>query len=875
MTSPLTPLRPLTLTVAVGVCFFATGFAGLIYEITWNRWLTLLMGNTSYALGSLLTVFMGGLALGAWAGGRWAPGGRLALAAYGSIELALGLYCWLLPELVKAAGPWFGALYRAHHGALIRLSLFQFCLAAALLLPPTMLMGATLPLLTRFLVTGYGSLSRTVGLLYAINSGGAAAGAVVAGMLLLPARGVQSSNRIAVTTNVVVGLAAIALSLVAGRRRPGEPAGDTFQTARQEGASGPAFSGAVLLCGFAVSGFAAMVYQVAWTRALTGSLGSYTYAFSLITGTFILGLTLGSLALGWTGDRTWGSHVLALLPILIALAAVCTVAQLGQLPVSTALRIARVRSLPQLAWSHFTAILPIFLLPTFLMGGMLPIVSRHLAQRREDAARSVGRAYGANALGTIAGSFCGGFLLVPWVGMRASILIGAALSSLVGLAFLHQALRGRVRARAPIVALAGVVALSAILAAPRWDRSIIASGPYYNFRSFAADPAAGGAEVIRRIKQHRLLYYQEDVAGLVTVIESPDGLRRLLVGGKPEAVSRDETQTWLGHLPLLLRPDARDVLVIGVGSGATAAGVAGHAGVRRIDAVEISPAVVTAARGYFADSTGHVLDDPRLALIIGDGRLHLEHSDSTYDVVISQPANAWVAGSAALFTRESFAAAKRRLAPGGLFCAWFQGFHVSLDDFRVLAATWADTWQHPSIWMSRVAGNYLFVGSDVPLSVDFERLEGSLAQPGVAEAMAGLFTSTPADVMSHLLTADDGVRVLAAGAEICTDDNSRIEFDIPRSLWRTTGDEVFARLHEVRSLPWRYVTGGDKDRAGFSANRERSAVILADQYKIVQALGLTRPEERQQRLALLAAVLEHSPHDPIASREYQQMLQRR
>lgn len=862
------------LAVAVGVCFLATGLAGLIYEIAWNRWLTLLMGNTSYALGSLLTVFMGGLALGAWIGGRWAPAGRLALAAYGSVEFALGVYCWFLPELVQRAGPLFGSLYRANQGELIRLSLAQFGLAAALLLPPTTLMGATLPILTRFLVTSCGTLSRTVGALYAVNSGGAAAGAIVAGMLLLPARGLQASNRIAVTLNVGVGLSALLLSWFTGRREHGGPASDPTPARPSDPGTRPVFSRGVLLFGFALSGFAAMVYQVAWTRALTGIIGSYTYSFSLIAGTFILGLTLGSLALGWTGDRTWGAHVLALQPVGIALSAVYTIAALGRLPVSTVTRMTEVHSLAQLTWSHFTAISSIFLLPTFLMGGMLPIVSRHLARSEEDAGRSVGSAYGANALGTIAGSFCGGFLLIPWVGMRASILVAAVISALVGMSFLQQVWRGRLAARAAVVALAGLVTATALVAAPRWDRSVMASGPYYNFEAFGADPAGGEAGVVQQIKQHRLVSYEEDVSGLVTVIESPDGLRTLLVGGKPEAGSRDETQTWLGQLPLLLRPDAREVLVIGLGSGATAAGVARHEGVRRIDAVEISQGVVHAARDHFGEFTRRVLDDPRLHLILGDGRAHLEHSDSSYDVIVSQPANPWVAGAAALFTRESFAAARGRLRPGGLHCIWFQGFHVSLDDFRVLAGTWADVWEHPSIWMSRTGSDYLFVGSDAPLAVDFERLEESLAQPAVKEHLAELFIATPADVMSYLLTADQGVRELARGAVLCTDDNSRIEFDIPKSLWRTTGDEVFARLHKVRVPPWNYVTGGEKNRASFAANTERSAMLHADQYKIVRALGLTRPEQRQQRLAILASVLERNPHDPIAAREYLQMLQR-
>ena len=206
-------LPSLGIILLVGACFFATGAAGLIYEVVWNRMLVLQMGNTSYSLATLLTVFMGGLALGAWLGGRLAPTGAAALRAYGLLELGIGLYCLLLPALFEATRPLFGTFYRHYYGSLAAFNLAQFLVVAALLIVPTTLMGATLPILVRFLTSRLGVLGSTTAALYSVNSGGAFVGCMLAGLLLLPTQGVRISYLVAVAINVVVGIAALAMSL--------------------------------------------------------------------------------------------------------------------------------------------------------------------------------------------------------------------------------------------------------------------------------------------------------------------------------------------------------------------------------------------------------------------------------------------------------------------------------------------------------------------------------------------------------------------------------------------------------------------------------------------------------------------------------------
>jgi len=854
------------ITLAVGACFFATGAAGLIYEIAWNRMLALAMGNTSYALATLLTVFMGGLALGAWIGGKRAPAGRGALRLYGVLELGVGLYCLLLPLLLDLADPLFAAIYRNHYSSLVRFNLLQFVVVAVLLIVPTTLMGATLPILTRFVVPRLGVMSRTVGVLYAVNSGGAFAGAMLAGLVLLPAVGVQSSYRIAAAVNIVVGFIALTLSSVVAESgaaevspRKGRPRSRKEQVPSD--ARPTALTPTILLVGFGVSGFAAMVYQVAWTRAVTLAIGSSTYAFTLIAGAFILGLTLGSLALGRMGDRNWGPYALAILPAVIGLSAVVTVAALGTLPIRVSRVVISAESFAGQQWTQFGQIFSIFVVPTFCMGGMLPIVSRYLARRRDDAGRAVGTAYAANAAGTILGSFCGGFVLIPWIGMRSSILLGAVLSGAVGAAFLYRALPPTTASRGVKAALILVAVVLAAALAPGWERSVMTSGPFLRARAYVTDESSS-AEAIRERMASRILYYREGVATVVTVTEAEDGRRSLIVGGKPDAFSFASTQNWLGHLPMLLRPDARRVLIIGLGSGHTLGSVASHPGVESIDSVELSEGVVHAAKEYFDEFTGGVLDDPRSTVIVGDGRLHLEHSDRNYDVIVSQPSNPWIAGASSLFTREAFSTMKRRLEPGGLACIWFQGFRMPVENFRSLSRTWAEVWKHPSIWESRLSGEYLFVGSDEPLRIDFDRLREAFENPAVREQMTAIRIPSPAHALGYLVIADDEVRAIAGDAVVNTDDGSRIEYDTPKGMWRDHATEIMKLIGARRVDPWNFVTTAHPDAEEFRANRAAGERILRDRARSLEALDLPR----DQAIAVLEEIVEANPYDATAGR---------
>jgi len=849
---PQSPRRPsYALLILICLCFGLTGAAGLIYEVIWNRTLALYMGNTSYALSTLLAIFMAGLATGAWAGGRFAPPGRKALAAYAILEIGTGLYCALLPSLLTVVEPSFEWIYQNYYFSFVAFNLMQFAIAGALLAPPTIMMGATLPILVKALTESIEGISSRIGLIYAVNALGATAGALVTGFVLLPKLGVGSSYLIAVTINVGVGLVVATLYLAGRRRERGDPVAAAASPARPSVPS--PFSRHGLLASYAVCGLAAMVLQVSWTRALTMIFGSSNYAFSMITAAFILGLSLGSWVLGWIGDRAWASVAIGGIATLIGIAGVGTVGLLAELPVEHTLDMITARAFSELEWARFRSSFVIFLVPTFGMGALFPIVSHFLATSSRDAANAVGDAYSINTLGTIVGAIVAGFVLIPWIGMRSAIVVGSALYVVTGSVWLFVGAR-HTRFRTAAAAGALVAGAAAIAFAPEWDRSVMTSGAFLRAPIYAEGGRVRSASEIRRRMQQRILFYKEGHSDVTTVVERASGRRDLIINGKPDAYSLAGTQDWLGQLPFLLKPDARSALLIGLGSGSTLAAIETHDTVQRIDVVELSPGVVEAARKYFSEFTGNALDDARVHLIVGDGRLHLEYATTTYDAIVSQPSNPWMAGAAAMFTEESFAAMRARLNDGGIACIWFQGFSMPAQNFRILAKTWATSWEHSSVWNSPAIGEFLFVGSDVPLSIDFRDLGQQLRQPAIRNMLTRIGMPSSSHVLSELVTTGEGLGALSRGAATNSDDNGRIEFDTPKLLGRNRLGRILGLLEPHRVDPWDFVEG-NPTQPDFVAAQQLGEQLLEDN----GLFASTFDAEPDERIETLRRIVERNP----------------
>ncbi|MBI1853065.1 MAG: fused MFS/spermidine synthase [Planctomycetes bacterium] len=778
------------------LCFLLSGVAGLIYEIVWTKLLGLVLGNTVFSITTVLTAFMGGLALGSYVAGRLGDRIRNPLRAYGLLEIAIGAYCVAIPFLIAAAEPIFRAFYRNYEGSPTTLALARAAIAGVILLPPTTLMGATLPILARFFVSRLDGMAGSLGRLYGLNTLGAVIGACGTGFFLIPSIGVRATTIAGAAASAIAGFGAVALS------RGGAPMG-AASAASSSQPSRPATTTVplrVLLVAFGVAGFASMVYQVAWTRALALTIGSSVYAFSLIVTAFILGLAIGPLVLARWFDRLRDPlFAFALVEIGIALVSLAVAPLIGGLPYRIADLVGtRLESFGSLVATEFAILFAILFLPTFLMGAAFPLVARATTSSLESVGRSVGTAYAANTLGAILGSFAGGFILLPSP-LRAQGTIFAAstlnlVAALLALAVSNSTMRRRI-----VVGLTSVVALVLLVgfAIPRWDPRVLSSGAYFRMLpQYRTDAAAFD----RLLADEKILYYKEGVTATIAVKEHPDGVRTLLTNGKVDASTASDmpTQVLSAHLPLLLRGDPKDVLVIGLGGGVTLGSTLRHSGVRVADCVEISPEIVEAADLYFSEVNDACVRNPRANLMITDGRNHLAMTDRRYDVITSEPSNPWIAGLASLFTREYFGLCRSRLNPGGVMCQWITTMSMATEDLTMVFATFRETFPESLLFESILGGDFLMVGFVDHAVIDVERLTAGMAEPAVAADLQRISIRGRDDLLAHFVCGPEALRRASDGASINTDDNSRLEFSAPRSFYRDTHADLLRLYNAMR-----------------------------------------------------------------------------
>ena len=804
------------------ICLFVSGASGLIYEVAWVRSLELVFGATSFAVATVLAAFMGGLALGSWLMGVAAA--RLdrfhPLRVYAAIELLIGAAGSLVPWALRALVPVYQSIWSHFHSSFAVFSLWRFLLCGAVLLVPTLLMGATLPIASRLAVGGAPGAREdarpagdgwSVGLLYACNTLGAVVGCAAAGLSLLPALGLRSTEWLAVGLNL---LAAAGAFLVAERsalrpRGPEQPR----DRHPDEAASTIGRAATVLVFLYAVSGGVAMVYEVAWSRLLVLVLGSSTYSYTVMLTTFLAGLALGA----WLGAR-----LLKNLPDPLLAAALCQVL----VALSTYLGLFLIRDLPFLYVVAHNRLQPsprglilvqlalaagLMILPTLGLGAMFPVTIGGLRPRGDRAPRVVGRAYSWNTLGAILGSVAAGFWLVPRWGSRNALLFGVAVSALLGLLGLMQARVAAGRRLRLLLAVAIVAFLANLtVAAPLLPEEVLSSGVFrYADRYQGLDRAS----FFERVKESHgeILMFKEGLTCTVTVFRTT-AARTLTVNGKPDAsvppglpeppVRHTKarpgdlpTQVLVAQVPLLLAPRTDRVLVVGLGSGVTLGSVLTHP-VKDVECVELEDAVVQASR-FFDDVSGSPLRDPRVRLVVNDARNHLLVTQERYDVIVSEPSNPWVAGAASLFTRDFFDLAARRLAPDGLFCQWLQLYETTPDDFSAILRSFAAVF--PDVHVFRVDTDAILVGSKGGSGV---RLDALLARPGEGPArdLERIGIGDPGGLLAHYWIGGAELRSFLAPGPLNTDDNMLIEFAAPLRMLSRRPEAQAAQSGELARL---------------------------------------------------------------------------
>lgn len=800
---------------ALMLSFLLSGFCGLLYEVLWMRALSFLLGNPLLSTSLILAVFMGGLAIGSYGFGRrttrWSRPSEL-LRAYALMELGIGFWALVL----LGSRSWLEPLMISGHRALSP-GLFattKVIASALLLLPPTMLMGGTFPVLGAFFGRGrFAQLGGEIGRLYAINTFGAAAGSFSSGFLLIPALGLSRTQMLAVALNVLVAVIAFGCARAATsaeRREALLSTGgrtDSIPDSTKRRGAAPRTSPAhpsFLLAIFFFSGFAALLYEVAYTRVLALLLGPTVYAFSLMLTMFILGLALGSRLFASWSDR-WGERangqekltwLLASLYILLGLSVAATVPIFNRLPLLVGEIVqTHAEHHARLQLWQGAMIAGLLLVPTMLSGAAFPTIVKLYVREEHAIGGDMGRALAANTTGAVLGSLLTGLLLIPHLGTERAFWIGILVNVGISAGLL---LRLSIRAGIRLGLVASLFGLFFLLFGflPRWDVERLSAG-LYKYAPYYADV---DADVIA----HRgdLLFYKEGALATVAVRRVGEE-HQLSLDGKVDASDGGAdmfTQKLLAHLPLLLADRPRRACVIGLGSGVTAGAALKHP-LERVDIVEISPEVVQAAR-FFEHVNDRVLDDPRARLILGDGRNFLLFTGESYDAIISEPSNPWMAGMSALFTREFFQLVRARLTDGGLFGQWFHNYNMPLQDLKTLLRTFHVVFPRAFLWALNENDLLLIGAKDPAFDLDLSRLERNFHRAAVREDLRRLGIMDLYAVLSLYVMRDDDLDRFAQGAPLHTDDHPILEFSSPRAMHAQTSRSNLQALREFpRALP--------------------------------------------------------------------------
>lgn len=743
---------------AVAGLFLVSGVAGLVYEVVWLRQLSFVFGVTSQAATTVLAAFMGGMALGSWLLGRVADRMRRPLFFYALLQAGVAATGLLVPLLLQLAQLVYVPLYGATGGSGFIFTAVRAVLAFLVLLPVTTLMGATLPALARHTSRTREAIGRRTGLLYTLNTAGAVVGTLATGFFLIEHLGLWGSTLLAAGINLAAAGGAFALSRAASAE---------LKPQAVERAKPSDSRGRLLLWLYAISGFAALGLELVWNRMLILWFSNVTYTFSAMLAVYLVGLALGGAFGSWLVKRlkkpqrafVWGEVGVGLTALATTGLALNWPGALGRFSQGV---VGGLTGWGSLVASSLALTLIVMLLPTFLLGMLFPVAVRLYARESGGVGRRVGELCAANSAGTILGAVATGFLLIPLLGFQGSLLLLTGLSVLVAAAAAWRWLEKKTLA---LTSCAATLAFGALwLPFDRLGENFLGPG-------------------------ETLLFYDETESGTVEVRERADDpanggvtTRRLVIDGNQAtytAVSDMRKNRMLAHLPMLVHPDPEEVLVICFGSGSTFGALAVYDTVKRVDCVEIAPAVIECAP-FFAKFNLDVLANPLARVIVDDGRNYLLCTDRRYDVITAEPMPPAVAGVVNLYTVEYYELCKRALKPGGVVAQWIPLYQLAVRDVRMLAAGFARVFPHVQLWLT--GDDIVLLGSDEPLRVDRERFAAAARDPEIVRTLAEVGVPGPEALLDRLALDDDAFREYVRGFEPVTDDRPVVEYTAPRNF---------------------------------------------------------------------------------------------
>ena len=810
--------------------FFVSGINGLVFETVWFRQLALLFGAHTFAQATILAAFLGGLGLGAYLASLLGDRIKRPFFVYGLLEGALGLYALALPFLLGRLGPELGGLAESVGGYGLARSASIFLV----LLPATLAMGATLPLLVRLVTTRHLKTGTRLGLLYGVNTLGAFGGALLAGFWLLPALGQSVANRLAAFSAIVVALIAISLSRTHSdfEERCGE---------NGEDAPGPPPSTLrwfVVSLFLVMSGLGSLWLQTAATRLLTLILGAAVYSFTLTLAATLAAIGLGALLFALLARRKKpGFGLLAFSQSLIVLGVLLLLVLLTHLPQGLALAQSYGGTPGDwLLWQAALVVLAVFL--PFLGAGLAyPAALALCATDPEGLSRDVGRAGFLNSAGCVLGAFSAVFILIPGSGLVSTLRAAGLLAAFFALLFILFAFsRGQLMKKG-LAALTVLVLAQGVFLWPAPDPITLTSGLYR-------------PSLLERLKKEKaveapkLLSYADGAAATVSV-ERRGNVTVLKINGKVEASDYFDmpTQVMVGALPLLAHPrgEQLNAALIGYGSGVTAGTLLRGPAVRRLVAYEIEPSVAAAVSEPFSRVNFEPLNDPRFSLVFSDARHELLRSKERFDLIVSEPSNPWVAGSSALFTTDFYRLVRSRLAADGLFAQWVQLYELSPEHVKALFRSVAEVFPEVQVYgVSERSQDVVLVATNKPNKLNLPQVVARAAAPELREALSRAGLGSGYEALSLLAIAPEDLAAYVGTGPKNTDDNGLLEFAAPFDMqrFRDSTRSVFDfHLDPARGQVQKILGVVGNSDAERGEHLSRLALALASHGRLLAAFG--------------------------------------
>jgi spermidine synthase len=789
--------------------FFLSGTAALIYQVIWVRSFSLVFGGSHLAVATVLTVFMGGLALGSYLIGRYGNrSGLNMLRLYGYLELGIAISALIFLGLIRLYPPIYIFFADFFPNSNLYMSIIRVIFATCAIIIPTTLMGATLPVLSEFFTQHKGTIGIHLSMLYAVNTLGAVIGAASAGFILLPQFSVLSTALLAISINTVIGLLCIKLNYP-GTTNQESAIPQDFQASESDSQNIlPPFVLKMVLIGIGISGFCALGYEVLWSRILSIVVGKSVYGFTIILVAFLSGIGCGSLCYGYINkirhktDRVNQRATIAwfgILQVLIGIFALTVSVKLLDLPVNKSM-VMKYFMDKEMAVFHARQLSSIVLsfaymfVPAFLMGVAFPMAGKIHTLSTGIVRRATGDILSYNTIGAILGSATSGFILVYTVGIERSlqilIIMNIGLGLIILTSLMNKTLYNWCAVTLPLVTI--FVLLSSPDSFKIWGDKWFAVYKANEMEGYITPQMIKGM-----LANTEVLYYGEGVEAIVSSVRT-GSYQGFITNGRTESSNTPadlQCVYTLGHLPMLLAKEPKKIFVLGTGAGVTLGATSVYPSVEQITLVEIEPKVLGVARTF--DRYNHqVLDNPKLKIVINDGRNFLLTTKEKFDVITADPVHPWFSGAGYLYTDEYFSLAASRLTPGGVICQWVPIYELSEANLKSIVATFRKNFKYTMLWLTQY--NAELVGSNTPIILDEQDLERKISNAVVRSDLTSVNMGTARSFMSYFIIGNKGLGAFSRGGTINTDNNIYLEFSAPLSMGNT--DLVAENIHKISAL---------------------------------------------------------------------------